>query len=106
MTILMTEPVDCPKCGAVFKACMIGSFGHENRTRDFMPVFTGKNPLPHFVMVCPVCNWADYASTFDPSNSEAEYDQSKLPAWKKFTLVAEQIQNSNPENPTMLLRIA
>lgn len=106
MTILMTEAVDCPKCGAVFDACMIGSFGHTARTSDFMPIFTGVNPLPHFVLVCPACNWADYASTFDPSDAKAEYHQPKLPAWKKFTLVAKQLKETGQGSPTMLSRIA
>ena len=106
MTILITEAVECPKCGVIFEAHMIGRFGHSARTSDFMPIFSGTNPLPHFVLICPVCNWADYTSTFDPSTDKAEYTQPDFPAWKKFTQVAKQLEETSQGNPTLISRIA
>jgi uncharacterized protein (DUF2225 family) len=71
-----------------------------------MPKFWGANPLPHFVHVCPVCKWADYAGAFEPSQAKIEYEEPKMPAWKKFTLVAEQLAKTHQTMGLEIARIA
>ncbi len=82
--------VVCPKCDTTFKGTVIGSCGYAGKDTDFYPRYWGANPLPHFVKVCPSCNYADHPSKFKQGTPRQDVPrEEKLPCWRRYELVAE-----------------
>ncbi len=80
----------CPKCEKAFKGTSIGSCGYAGKDSDFYPQYWGANPLPHFVKVCPSCNYADLPNKFKQGTPGQDAPREKnLPCWRRYELVAE-----------------
>lgn len=90
MTTWSDTVVVCPKCDTTFKGTVIGSCGYAGKDTDFYPRYWGANPLPHFVKVCPSCNYADLPSKFKHGTPGQDVPKEEgLPCWRRYELVAE-----------------
>lgn len=90
MTTWSTIVIVCPKCDTTFKGTTIGSCGYAGKDTDFYPRYWGANPLPHFVKVCPSCNYADHPSKFKQGTpGQGVPEEADLPCWRRYELVVE-----------------
>ena len=89
LTTWFTVVLVCPKCDTTFTGTEIGSCGYAGKDTDFYPQYWGANPLPHFVKVCPSCNYADHPSKFKRGTPGQDVPQEEsLPCWRRYELVA------------------
>ncbi|MFQ6087790.1 MAG: DUF2225 domain-containing protein [Candidatus Methanofastidiosia archaeon] len=78
--------MECPRCGFVFLATGLSSYGFSSRDTDGRPNFWGLNPLPFFVKVCPHCEYAAFTSDFILKPSLTEEREKEMEVYLKYEL--------------------
>ena len=64
MTRLVGQFFDCPGCHHHFQAEIVESVTHQGQDSDFFPHYVGEDPLPHFLVQCPQCQYCAYPEDY------------------------------------------
>ncbi len=54
----------CPVCTLAFEATTVEAVSHQGQDSDFFPHYIGDDPLPHFLVQCPGCQYCGYPDDF------------------------------------------
>ena len=72
MTSLIRVVLNCPVCETSFATQRIASTNSVGQDTDFRPLTAGIDPQPHYVHVCPKCNFAAFEGDFGAVQDEVK----------------------------------
>lgn len=88
MTTIREESLRCPRCGCVFLATGLASYGFAGKDTDGRPFFWGLNPLPFFVKTCPECDFSAFSADFMLETKLSSRQEASLPAPQRYLKAA------------------
>jgi len=96
VTTIREESLKCPRCGCVFLATGLSSFGFAGKDTDGRPFFWGISPLPFFVKTCPECDFSAFSADFileTKLSQKREIPLSPAEKYLKAALCYEELGN-------------